>query len=223
MSTAPPVALITGGAGDLAMAVKAELERQGWQVHAPDRLELDVTDKASVERAFAPLPQLDLLIYAAGITRDALMLKMSEEDFSQVLEVNLKGAFLCSQAALKIMLRQRRGHLVLIGSFSALDGPAGQANYAAAKAGLIGLTQSLAAEYGPRGIRANCVLPGFLDTKMTRHLLQDEAHARHILATHALGRLNTVQDAARFIAFLDSLPHVSGQVFQLDSRLHAWT
>lgn len=223
MSTAPPVALITGGAGDLAMAVKAELERQGWQVHAPDRLELDVTDKASVERAFAPLQQLDLLVHAAGITRDALMLKMSEEDFSQVLEVNLKGAFLCSQAALKIMLRQRRGHLVHIGSFSALDGPAGQANYAAAKAGLIGLTQSLAAEYGPRGIRTNCVLPGFLDTKMTRHLLQDEAHARHILATHALGRLNTVQDAARFIAFLDSLPHVSGQVFQLDSRLHTWT
>lgn len=223
MSTAPPVALITGGAGDLAMAVKTELERQGWQVHAPDRLELDVTDKASVERSFAPLQQLDLLVHAAGITRDALMLKMSEEDFSQVLEVNLKGAFLCSQAALKIMLRQRRGHLVHIGSFSALDGPAGQANYAAAKAGLIGLTQSLAAEYGPRGIRANCVLPGFLDTKMTRHLLQDEAHARHILATHALGSLNTVQDAARFIAFLDSLPHVSGQVFQLDSRLHAWT
>lgn len=223
MSTAPPVALITGGAGDLAMAVKTELERQGWQVHAPDRLELDVTDKASVERAFAPLPQLDLLVHAAGITRDALMLKMSEEDFSQVLEVNLKGAFLCSQAALKIMLPQRRGQLVHIGSFSALDGPAGQANYAAAKAGLIGLTQSLAAEYGPRGIRANCVLPGFLDTKMTRHLLQDEAHARNILATHALGRLNTVQDAARFIAFLDSLPHVSGQVFQLDSRLHAWT
>ena len=205
------------------MAVKAELERQGWQVHAPDRLELDVTDKASVERAFAPLPQLDLLVHAAGITRDALMLKMSEEDFSQVLQVNLKGAFLCSQAALKIMLRQRRGHLVHIGSFSALEGPAGQANYAAAKAGLIGLTQSLAAEYGPRGIRANCVLPGFLDTKMTRHLLQDEAHARHILATHALGRLNTVQDAARFVAFLDSLPHVSGQVFQLDSRLHSWT
>jgi 3-oxoacyl-[acyl-carrier protein] reductase len=223
MSTAPPVALITGGAGDLAMALKTELERQGWQVHAPDRLELDVTDKASVERAFAPLPQLDLLVHAAGITRDALMLKMSEEDFSQVLEVNLKGAFLCSQAALKIMLRQRCGHLVHIGSFSALDGPAGQANYAAAKAGLIGLTQSLAAEYGPRGIRTNCVLPGFLDTKMTRHLLQDEAHARHILATHALGRLNTVQDAARFIAFLDSLPHVSGQVFQLDSRLHTWT
>lgn len=222
MSTAPPVALITGGAGDLAMAVKAELEHQGWKVHAPGRLELDVTDKASVERTFASLQQLDLLVHAAGITRDALMLKMSEEDFSQVLEVNLKGAFLCSQAALKIMSRQRRGHLVHIGSFSALDGPAGQANYAAAKAGLIGLTQSLAAEYGRRGIRANCVLPGFLDTKMTRHLLQDEARARHILATHALGRLNTVQDAARFIAFLDSLPHVSGQVFQLDSRISPW-
>ncbi len=223
MSTAPPVALITGGAGDLAMAVKVELERQGWQVHAPDRLELDVTDKASVDRAFAPLQQLDLLVHAAGITRDALMLKMSEEDFSEVLQVNLKGAFLCSQAALRIMLRQRLGHLLHIGSFSALDGPAGQTNYAAAKAGLLGLTQSLAAEYGPRGIRANCILPGFLDTKMTRHLLQDEARARQILASHALGRLNTRQDAARFIAFLDSMHHVSGQLFQLDSRIRAWT
>ena len=215
------VALITGGTGDLALALRAELEAQGWTVHAPSHAEMDVTDKTQVQSVIGALDQLDLLIHNAGITRDALLLKMSEIEFSEVLAVHLKGAFLCSQAALKLMVKQRQGHLIHIGSHSALTGPAGQTNYAAAKAGIIGLTQSLAAEYGARGIRANCVLPGFLDTKMTRHLLAEDAP--RVLATHTLGQLGTVQDAARFIAFLHTLPAVSGQVFQLDSRLSRWT
>ncbi len=223
MQTLPPVALITGGAGALATAIRAELESQGWQVHAPSHAEMDVTDAEAVQQRIGPLRRLDLLVHAAGITRDDLMLKLSAADFEEVLQVNLKGAFLCSQAALKLMVRQREGHILHIGSFSALSGPAGQANYAAAKAGLIGLTQSIAAEYGPRGIRANCVLPGFLDTPMTRHLLENEAQRARVLAAHCLGRLNTVEDAARFIAFLQSLNSISGQVFQLDSRLSAWT
>ncbi len=218
-----PVALITGGSGDLAQAIRAELESQGWIVHAPSRQELDVTDKAQVQRVIGALGQLDLLIHNAGITRDSLLLKMSETDFSDVLNVHLKGAFLCSQAALKIMIKQRQGHLIQIGSYSALCGPTGQANYAAAKAGLIALTQSLAAEYGPRGIRANVILPGFLDTKMTRHLLNDEAQHQRILNSHTLGELTTPQDTARFIAFLHTLPAISGQVFQLDSRISRWT
>ncbi|MCA1964949.1 MAG: SDR family oxidoreductase [Prosthecobacter sp.] len=222
MSAQPPVALITGGAGALASAIRHELEAQGWQVHAPSHAEMDVTDKQAVARVIAPLPRLDLLILAAGSTRDALMLKMTAVDFEQVLAVHLKGAFLTSQAALKLMVKQRQGHIVAISSHSALSGPAGQANYAAAKAGLIALTQSIATEYGPRGIRANCVLPGFLETPMTRHLLDDEAFRHRLLAAHALGRLNTVQDAARFIAFLQHMPHVSGQVFQLDSRISPW-
>jgi 3-oxoacyl-[acyl-carrier protein] reductase len=218
-----PVAFITGGAGGLALALGAELRAQGWIVHAPSRAEMDVTDKAQVQRAIGALGRLDLLIHNAGITRDALLLKMTEDEFSEVLQVHLKGAFLCSQAALKLMVKQRQGHIIHIGSFSALSGPAGQSNYAAAKAGLIALTQSLAAEYGPRGIRANCVLPGFLDTKMTRHLLDDDAQRLRILDSHTLGKLSTAEDAARFIAFLHTLPSVSGQVFQLDSRITRWT
>lgn len=215
-----PTALITGGAGGLAVAIRAELEKQGWQVHAPPRAQMDVTDKAQVQRVIGALPRLDLLIHNAGFLRDASMLKLSEADFQDVLQVNLKGAFLTAQAALKPMLKQRQGHIVTIGSFSALSGPAGQANYAAAKAGLIAFTQSLAAEYGPRNIRANCVLPGFLDTQMTRDLLEKQRPA--IEAKHALGRLNTPEDAARFIAFLHTMDNVSGQVFQLDSRIHRW-
>lgn len=220
---APAIALITGGAGDLAQAVRVELEGQGWTVHAPSHGEMDVTDKARVQEVISALPRLDLLVHNAGITRDRRMVNMSEEEFAEVLEVNLKGAFLCTQAALKLMVKQRCGHIVNIGSFSALSGPIGQINYAAAKAGLIGLTQSTAAEYGARGVRANCVLPGFLDTKMTKHLLADEAHHARILSAHTLGRLNTVADAARFIAFLHSMENVSGQVFQLDSRVSKWT
>ncbi len=216
------VALITGGEGDLAKAIRAELESQGWVVHAPSHGEMDVTDKAQVQRVIGALSRLDLLVHNAGITRDRRMVNMSEEEFSEVLEVNLKGAFLCTQAALKLMVKQRAGHIVNIGSFSALSGPIGQTNYAAAKAGLIGLTQSTAAEYGARGVRANCVLPGFLDTKMTKHLLADEGHRARVLSAHTLGRLNTAADAARFIAFLHGMENVSGQVFQLDSRISKW-
>ena len=151
------------------------------------------------------------------------MAKMSESDFDQVIDVNLKGAFLVSQAAVKLMAKQRHGHIVNIGSYSALSGPFGQTNYAAAKAGLIGLTQSLAKEYGARNVRVNCVLPGFLETKMTRHLLEDATFRENLISAHALGRLNTPEDAARFIVFLHTMENVSGQVFQLDSRMRRWT
>lgn len=205
----------------MAQAIWLELESQGWLVHAPSRLELDVTDKAQVQSVIGNLPRLDLLIHNAGFLRDGSLLKMSESDFQDVLQVHLKGAFLTAQAALKLMVKQRQGHILNIGSFSALSGPAGQANYAAAKAGLIALTQSLAAEYGPRNIRANCVLPGFLETKMTRSLL--EKQREQIESTHALGRLNTAEQAARFITFLHTMENISGQVFQLDSRIHRWS
>jgi 3-oxoacyl-[acyl-carrier protein] reductase len=218
-----PVALITGGRGALATALRAELEAQHWQVHAPGRDSLDVTDPASVRAGIDGLPRLDLLVHNAGFLRDAPLARMSEADFAAVLEVHLRGAFLCARAALRTMLRQGGGHLVLVGSFSALAGPAGQANYAAAKAGLIGLAQSLAAEYGGRGIRANVVLPGLLETPMSAPLLADPERRCRALAAHTLGRFNTPAEAARFIAFLHSLPHTSGQVFSLDSRVQPWT
>jgi 3-oxoacyl-[acyl-carrier protein] reductase len=213
-------ALITGGEGDLARHIRAELESAGWDVLAPGRAELDVLQPKTF---FAQIDRLDLLVNNAGIFRDAPLVKMTDEDFEAVLDVNLKGAFLCTQAALKLMSRQREGHIINIGSYSALSGPAGQANYAAAKAGLIALTQSTAQEYGSRNIRANCLLPGFLETKMTRHLLEDAEWKQRVLSQHTLGRLNTPQDAARFIFMIHSMPAVSGQVFQLDSRVHRWT
>lgn len=222
-STLPPspVALITGGEGELARAIRQELQAQGWSVHSPGHAEMDVTQKDAVQAVIGRLPRLDLLVHNAGILRDGSLLKMETADFDDVLQVHLKGAFFCAQAALNTMVRQGQGHIVNIGSFSALSGPPGQANYAAAKAGLIALTQSLAAEYGTRNIRVNCVLPGFLDTRMSRPLLERQRTV--IESAHALGRLNTAVDAARFVAFLHTLDHVSGQLFQLDSRIRRWT
>lgn len=212
-------ALITGGQGDLAQGIRAELEAAGWEVLAPGHDELDVLCPKAY---FARLDRLDLLVNNAGLLRDAPIAKMNAEEFDSVVDVNLKGAFLCTQAALKLMSRQREGHIINIGSYSALSGPAGQSNYAAAKAGLIALTQSTAREYGARNVRANCILPGFLETKMTRHLLQDATFTEQLLAQHTLGRLNTPQDVARFISALHAMPNVSGQVFQLDSRVRRW-
>lgn len=222
LAPSSPTAVITGGEGDLAKSICAELKQAGFVVVAPGRADLDVTNAASVKAFFGGLKQIDLLVNNAGLCRDVSMLKMEEEDFDQVVDVNLKGAFIVSQAAVKLMSKQRYGHIVNVGSYSALSGPAGQANYAAAKAGLIGLTQSLAKEYGARNVRVNCVLPGFLETKMTRHLLADAAWRENLLNTHALGRLNTPEDAARFIVFLHSMQNLSGQVFQLDSRMRRW-
>jgi NAD(P)-dependent dehydrogenase (short-subunit alcohol dehydrogenase family) len=210
-------ALITGGEGDLALAIRSCLEAAGWLVHAPGKTVLDVTSTTSVTQFFTGIERLDLLINNAGTTQDALALGMTDAQWERVIAVNLDGAFRCTRAVLKLMVKQRAGHILNIGSFAALNGTEGQSNYAAAKAGLIALTQSVAAEYGPRNVRCNCVLPGFLETKMTETVLAKRRD--RVLATHALGRLNTVADAARFIVQLDSFPHISGQVFQLDSRV----
>lgn len=222
-SDKPALALITGGDGDLASALSSALGAAGYSVHAPGRDVLDVTSAPSVARYFREsLPDTpDLLVLCAGLIRDASISRMGEEDWDTVLRVNLRGSFLCAREAFRGMLRRCSGHIVGIGSHSALSGPVGQANYAASKAGLIGLIQSLAREGGSRGVRANCVLPGFLETRMTRDLPQEVV--RSTLGAHVLDRFNTPPEAARFIVFLDSMPHVSGQVFQLDSRVGRWT
>ncbi len=217
------VAVITGGEGDLAWAIRGELRHAGFQVAAPGREELDVTDTASVDSFFASLKSIDLLVNNAGVCRDASILRLGESDFDHVLDVNLKGAFLVTQAAVRLMAEQRCGHIVNVGSYSALSGPAGQASYAAAKAGLVALTQSTAKEHGVNNVRANCVLPGFLETKMTRHLLEYDEWKENLMQAHALARLNTPEEAARFIVFLHTMENVSGQVFQLDSRVRRWT
>ncbi len=220
MSETSPTALITGGEGDLARVLAESLRNAGWVVHAPGRREMDVRDANAVDTFIKALPALDLLVNNAGMVDDALLSTMTEERFASVLEVNLTGAFHCARAAVKRMSRQRSGHIINVGSYAALAGTLGQANYAAAKAGLIGLTKSLAAEYGASNVRCNCVLPGFLETRMTRAVL--EKRRPDVLATHALGRLNTLEDAARFMVLLDGMKHVSGQVFQLDSRIGPW-
>ena len=219
-----PLALITGGRGAIATQLTTQLEAVGFSVLAPGRDELDVTDAGAIDRYFADrvTAPLDLLVNNAGAIEDARLATMDAAAFARVLDVNLGGAFRCCQRALRPMLKARAGHIVNIGSFSALSGPVGQANYAAAKAGLIALTQSIAKEAGARGVRANTVLPGFLETKMTAKVPPEAA--RRALGAHVLGRFNTPGDAARFIVFLHQhLPHVSGQMFQLDSRIRRWT
>ena len=218
----PAVALITGGAGGLGSAVKQELLSLGYSVQAPSRSELDVTNNEAIVQWFAKMHRIDLLIHCAGSLRDRALAAMTEEDFSTVVDTHLSGPFRLTQVALQLMVRRGQGHIVFIGSNSARWGTAGQANYAAAKAGLMALTHSLAREFGEHNIRVNCVLPGLLDTKMTAHLAP--AVREVIRKAHALERFNTCEAVAKFIAFMDlNLPHTSGQVFQLDSRMNRWT
>jgi NAD(P)-dependent dehydrogenase (short-subunit alcohol dehydrogenase family) len=179
-----------------------------------------VTSTHSVTAYIAALPPMNLVINNAAILADRSVATMTDEDFDSVLDTCLTGAFRVARAVLPSMMKQGAGHIINIGSFSALSGPRGQANYAAAKAGLIALTQSLALEGGPDNIRANTVLPGYLDTAFSAAALAQ--HRSAILAQHALGRLNTVEEAARFIVELHGFAHISGQLFQLDSRLSPW-
>jgi len=210
--------LITGGNGNLAKAFRECFESKGYQVAAPGRSSLDVSDRHSVGAFFGSISKpVELVINQAGSLRDGPLLRMSENDWDTVLDAHLKGSWLVSQAYVA-SLGGRPGHLVQIGSYSGLVGPAGQSNYAAAKAGLIGLTQSLAREWGSKGIRSNIVLPGFLETAMTVNLT--EAQRAKFREDHVLGAFNTVQHVAKFVRFLhEDLPHVSGQTFQLDSRV----
>jgi 3-oxoacyl-[acyl-carrier protein] reductase len=212
-----PVIIITGGCGGLATSLAAAFRETGAEVFSPGREELDVRSSADAERYFKGFERIDVLINNAGITGDKLFARMEEADWDAVVDTNLKGAFLCTRAAARRMMIERDGSIIQIGSYSALNPPIGQSAYAASKAGLIGLTKSLAKELGPRNIRVNCVLPGFLETRLTTDLSEEARSAA--LARHALGRFNTVEDAASFIVTLTRLSHVSGQIFQLDSRV----
>ncbi len=211
--------VITGGAGGLARALVAALP--GDVVHAPGRAELDVRDEAQVEDYFAKLERIDVLVASAGLTRDGALANLSMADIDEVIATNLRGTFLCVRAAVKRMVKQRNGHILLIGSRAGKHGTRGQSAYAAAKAGLVGFGQSVAKEYGARNVRCNVVLPGFLETKFTAHV--PEKRLAEIREEHVLGRFNTPENAARAIAFLARLDHVSGQVFTLDSRMDRWT
>jgi 3-oxoacyl-[acyl-carrier protein] reductase len=213
----PQEIIITGGNGGLARAIAARFADGGWRVDAPGRAVLDVTDTEAVRSYFANRAP-DLLVCNAGVTRDMPLARLAASDWQNVMDVNFHGARRCAAACLAAMVARGGGHVVFLSSFSALHPPAGQAAYAVAKAALIGLAQELASEVGGHGIRVNVVLPGFLETPMTREV--STARRAEILAAHTLGRFNTPKAVAAFLWHLHhDLPHTSGQVFQLDSRV----
>ena len=172
-----------------------------------------------VEDTVAALGRIDVLVNNAGITADTLMLRMTEADFDNVLATNLKGAFFCTKAASRHMMRQRYGRIVSISSVVGLHGNAGQTNYAAAKAGLIGLTKSVAKEYAARGITANVVAPGFIDTDMTA-AMPDSARAAAAASIPA-GKVGDAKDVAAAVAFLagEQAGYITGQVLCVDGGM----
>ena len=183
----------------------------------------DVSDAAqaaaTVAAAQEALGGLDILVNNAGITRDNLVLRLSEEDWDAVLDTNLKGAFLCTKAALRPMLRQRSGRIINMSSVVAGTGNPGQANYAAAKAGLIGLTKTVAREVASRGITVNAVAPGFISTRMVDAISEEQRE--RVLERIPLARFGTPQDVAACVAFLasDEAGYITGQVLGVDGGL----
>jgi 3-oxoacyl-[acyl-carrier protein] reductase len=209
-------AVITGGEGSLAQAVVCALQDPGWEILAPGRAMLDVRDQDAVSNYFQ-VHRPELLVCAAGITRDAPIVKTSEQDWDEVFEVNFTAAAACARAAMAGMIENGCGHIIFISSYSALHPPVGQLAYATAKAALSGLAVALANQHGPENIRVNCLLPGFMETRITVGVSDRRREA--ILADHALKRYNTVAEVGKFIRHLHhELPHTSGQIFQLDSR-----
>jgi acetoacetyl-CoA reductase/3-oxoacyl-[acyl-carrier protein] reductase len=230
-SLAGQVAIVTGGAGGIGSAVARSLLAWGARVGVVDLargsadermewLECDVAEAAAVAALFETVAErfgrLDVLVHAAGITRDAVLWKMKPEDWSRVLRVNLDSAFHLLQGAIPLMRRTGGGSVVLVSSINGERGKFGQANYAASKAGLIGLGRTAARELGRFGIRVNVVAPGLIETPMTAQLPAD-ARERAIAET-ALGRTGRPEDVAGAVLFLASsmAAHVTGQLLRVD-------
>ena len=244
MSLKGKVALVTGGARGIGRAIAERLGGGGADLALFDILpeldaacaemsgklgakvkgyKVDVTRSAevdaAVEQVLADFGRLDVLVNNAGITRDNLLMRMKDEDWDLVLAVNLKGAFLCTRAASRAMLKARAGRIVNIASVVGLMGNAGQANYSASKAGLIGLTKSCAKEFGARGVTVNAVAPGYIKTAMTDKLTPEQREK--MLNLVPLGRLGEVADVAAAVAFLasDEAGYVTGQVLTVDGGM----
>jgi len=229
----PRSVLVTGGNRGIGLAIARALAADGDAVavthrsgDAPEGLfgvRCDVTDTASVDAAFAAVEEhqgpVEVLVANAGVTRDQLLMRMSDDDFGAVLDTNLTGAFRCVRRASRGMIRLRRGRIVLISSVVGLYGSPGQVNYAASKAGLVGIARSVTRELGGRGITANVVAPGFIETDMTADL-PDDTRAAYVKAIPA-GRFAQADEVAAAVRFLasDAAGYVSGAVLPVDGGL----
>lgn len=239
------VALVTGASRGIGREIALDLARDGAKVvinyNSSAEAALDVVEEiragggeaeafqadvskldqatALVDKTIEKYGRLDILVNNAGITRDTLLMRMSEEDWDRVIEVNLKGYFNCSKAAIRSMTRARRGRIINISSVVGVRGNAGQVNYASAKAGVIGMTKALAKEVGSRNITVNAVAPGFIDTDMTKDLPEDVK--KQLLKDVPLARLGDVSDVAELTVFLagPKAAYITGQVIAVDGGM----
>jgi 3-oxoacyl-[acyl-carrier protein] reductase len=239
------VAVVTGGSRGIGRAVAVSLAEAGADVaifyagnHAAAEetvaeirklgrkglaLQVDVASGEQVESAMkqviAEFGRIDILVNNAGITRDNLLMRMKEEEWDQVINTNLKGVFLCTKAVTRTMMKQRSGRIINISSVVGVMGNAGQANYVAAKAGVIGLTKTTARELAGRGITVNAIAPGYIETDMTSVL--DEEVKKQMLTAIPLGRPGTARDVAEAVKFLasDSAAYITGQTLHVDGGM----
>ena len=228
-----PIALITGGNRGIGLAIARSLAQDGFHVvigsrsgqvvDGFDSVAMDVSSAHSVDDAFSHVENTwgipEVLVCNAGITKDALVMRMSDEDFEDVINTNLTGAFRVAKRATKGLLKLKKGRLIFISSVVAMLGSPGQVNYAASKSGLIGMARSFARELGSRGITANVIAPGFVETDMTSSL--DDKRRQEIASSIPLGRFSDAQEIANVVSFIASSKsgYITGAVIPVDGGL----